>query len=226
MTSLIPPILAWAATALLLVGAAILLIQSVGAYARYVYRELNGSAEKERKLKKDLEKKEATIADFVKAHGELRKQIKELEEERDAAKAWKPEEGAYCSCTFEDNHNPGLLTECGYHEDIRGALGVTYRALKEVQHHATRVLKEDCTYAKEGFQHIEQTALKAADAVADIIKEAQAPMKQPAVDAHCEICHVHSDENKTIRQRFIPANLCLMCARRDLIVKVDSAPRA
>jgi hypothetical protein len=153
---------------------------------------------------------------------EIESNMKEME---NLKKSWKPDEGIYCSCTFEDNHNPALLTECEYHENIRRALVIVYQALKGAHYHSNRVLKEDCSYRVEGFKWIEDLCASAMEAVKDVVNAAQAPMTIPKVECNCEICQDHSDENKTIKQRFIPAVLCLNCSRKDLVVTEDLHPR-
>lgn len=136
--------------------------------------------------------------------------------------SWKPEEGIYCACTFEDNHNPALISECEYHREIRGALIYAINRIGIVH----KILTEN------GGDDAEKMGLLKDGLRADLtIFEQFLHLKtyhsdsDSEIDAICEICHIDSDRDSTIRKRFVPTCLCLRCADKDLIVKEDLSPR-
>jgi hypothetical protein len=168
----------------------------------------------------------ALIEKFIKERKKTQTEIQEyVEEVNRIKKSWKPEEGVYCSCTFEDNPNPALLSECGYHEAIRYALGAAHKALWEIKFHAVRVLNEKCAYAKEGFEHITDMSVKAIDSIAEVVKSTEEPRDQAVHEADCELCKASTRKDGSVKQRFIPAILCRDCAGKDLIVSEDRKVR-
>jgi hypothetical protein len=204
------------------------LVWFLGYFIRRGWREIVGTSEKFDYYQKENAKNHVEILQFELVRERLLERIRELEAENDCIrKAWKPEEGIYCSCTFEDNHNPALINECGYHATIRTTLQAAVIIIKELREYSDTVSHNpDISSLLYYSKWVISKTDKFLESIKEIIEMAKEPSEMAEkICAECELCKVSSDVNDTIRERVITAPLCLKCANKDLIVMEDRHAR-